>query len=122
MEKLRSFQKKYLRQQAHKLKPVVSVGQKGLTETVVRSVDEALNRHELIKVRFLEFKEKGQKTELVKQIESQTQSQAVGILGHIAIIFRQHRNPEDRRIFLPQRENSGSNLQDPLAEQPYRDK
>ena len=122
MGKLRSFQKKYLRQQAHKLKPVVLVGQKGLSETVVRSLDEALNRHELIKIRFLEFKEKGQKTELVKQIELQTKCQAVGIIGHIAIFFRQHRDPANRHVSLPQREDSGSNLQDPLLEQPFPDK
>jgi len=122
MEKLQSFQRKYLKQLAHKLKPVVFVGQKGLTETVMHSVDEALNRHELIKIRFLEFKEKGQKTELVEQIELQTQSQTVGIVGHIAIFFRQHRNPKDRRISLPQREYSVSNLQDPLVEQPSPDK
>ncbi len=112
MQNLRGFQRKYLKGLAHKLKPLVVVGQKGLTETVVRSVDEALNRHELIKVRFLEIKDKGRKVELVERIQRQTQSQAVGILGHIAIFYRPHPNPQNRRICLPQPQDSGSSLPD----------
>ena len=58
---LYSFQKKYLRGLAHGLKPLVFVGQKGVTPALVDALNQALSDHELIKVKFIEFKEKDQK-------------------------------------------------------------
>ena len=103
MNNLKGFQKKYLRGRAHKLKPTVFIGQKGITENVVRSTDEALNTHELIKVKFIDFKEKGQKTEIIGAIEKETASELVGMIGHIAIFYRRQRDPEKRDIHLPKR-------------------
>ena len=64
MKKLEGFQRKYLRGVAHGLKPVVFIGQKGLTPEVLSSAEKAFERHELIKVKFNAFKEKEEKTEL----------------------------------------------------------
>ena len=55
MKKLTSIQAKFLRGLAHALKPVVFVGQKGLTTSLIASTDEAFQRHELIKVKFIDF-------------------------------------------------------------------
>jgi RNA-binding protein YhbY len=52
MEKLKGFQRKYLRGLANSMKPVVFIGQKGLTPALRLSTENALNRHELIKVKF----------------------------------------------------------------------
>jgi RNA-binding protein len=101
MKNLKGFQKKYLRGRAHKLKPTVFIGQKGITENVIRSTDEALNAHELIKVKFIDFKEKRQKAELSDILSERTNCQAVGMIGHIAIFFRPHEDPEKRKIRLP---------------------
>ena len=103
MNNLKGFQKKYLRGRAHKLKPTVFIGQKGITENVVRSTDEALNTHELIKIKFIDFKEKRQKTELSADLSQRANCQAVGMIGHIAIFFRQHEDPEKRKIKLPEK-------------------
>jgi len=62
--KLEGFQRKYLRGLAHKTKPVVFIGQKGITETLNRSIDDALTAHELIKLKYIDFKEKEKKTEI----------------------------------------------------------
>ena len=102
MGMVNSFQAKYLRGLAHKLKPVVFIGQKGLTPTVIQSTEEALNRHELIKIKFLEFKEKQQKKEIAAAIEEQTGCRMVGLIGHIATFYRQHSDPEKRKIKLPE--------------------
>ena len=61
MEKLKGYQKKYLKGLVHSMKPVVFVGQKGLSPAVTKAVDESLEKHELIKIKFVDFKEKGQK-------------------------------------------------------------
>jgi len=104
VEKLKGFQKKHLRGLAHKKKPVVFIGQKGMTATVLRSVDEALNSHELIKVKFVDFKEKDLKKQIADEIEKKARCEIVGMIGHTAILYRQHGDPEKRRIKLPVRE------------------
>jgi len=101
MKTLKSFHKKYLRGLAHKLKPVVLIGQKGLTDTVLRSAQQALENHELIKVKFNEFKDKEQKSEISGRLQGKTGSQIVGTIGHTVILYRQHKDPEKQKIILP---------------------
>jgi RNA-binding protein len=60
------------------------------------SVDAALNDHELIKIKFLEFKE--EKKEMAQEIARTTESEVVGIIGNIVIFYRQHPDPQLRRI------------------------
>ncbi len=98
---LKGFQKKYLKGLAHAYKPLVHIGQKGLSENLSAALEETLDSHELIKVKFIDFKEKEQKKELLKKIEAETLCELVGMTGHIAILFRQNRNPEKRRILIP---------------------
>jgi len=103
VEKLKGVQKKYLRGLAHSEKPLVFVGQKGITPALIKAVDEALETHELIKVKFLEFKEKDQKDEVSGIIEKETGSEIVGMIGHVAIFYRCQKDPEKRKIILPKR-------------------
>jgi RNA-binding protein len=101
MEALKGFQKKALKGLAHGLKPVVFIGQKGLSGNLIGSIHDALNTHELIKIKFIEFKEKQQKAEMAEAIEAETGCRLVGIIGHTAIFYRQHIDPEKRKIQLP---------------------
>jgi len=103
MAKLNGFQRKYLRGLAHRLKPVVFIGQKGWTPEVLRSAETALERHELIKVKFNDFKEKEQKAQIVARIETETGGEVVGLIGHTAIFYRQQKDPEKRKITLPRK-------------------
>ena len=104
---LQGFQRKYLRGLAHNLKPMVHLGQKGLTEGVISSMDEALELHELIKLKFLDFKKKSQKEELAGRIAQRTKAELVGMIGNIAIFYRRQQDDEKRTIILP--ESRGSN-------------
>ncbi len=106
MKKLESFQRKYLRGLAHDLKPVVFIGQKGITDALKTSINEALDAHELIKLKFVDFKEKEQKTELAEAVENLCGCQMAGMVGHVAIFYRQHKNPEKRNITVPQDKKS----------------
>ncbi|MCE5210345.1 MAG: ribosome assembly RNA-binding protein YhbY [Deltaproteobacteria bacterium] len=99
MDKLKGSQKKYLRAQAHHLKPLVIIGAKGVTQTLIASVDLALKDHELIKVKFGEFKES--KKEISEEIAQTTKSELVGLIGNIAIFYRQNPAPEKRKIIIP---------------------
>lgn len=103
MKELEGFQKKYLRGLAHGLKPVVLIGQKELSAEVLRSADQALERHELIKVKYHDFKEKEEKAALIERLGRETGSQVVGVIGHTAVFYRQQSDPEKRKISLPER-------------------
>ena len=103
MEILKGYQKKFLKGLAHRLKPVVFIGQKGLSRNLINSIHDALDTHELIKVKFVEIKEKQQKTGMAEAIEIETDCRLVALIGHTAIFYRQHTDPEKRKIQLPHR-------------------
>jgi len=77
----------------------VIIGAKGVTEQLLGSVDLALKDHELIKIKFGEFKE--EKYDISEEIAKATKSELVGLIGNIAIFYRQHTNPEKRKIKIP---------------------
>jgi RNA-binding protein len=104
VKKLKGFQRKHLRGLAHNMKPTVFIGQKGVSAAVSQSAEEALGRHELIKLKFIDFKEKDQKKEIVEKLEDVTGAEMVGMIGHTAVFFRQHSDPEKRKIEIPERE------------------
>lgn len=91
--------RRYLRSIAHHLQPVVHIGKTGLSENVLAEIDRALEQHELIKVRFLDFKE--EKKVLSQAIAMDTHSEMVGMVGHIAIFYRQNPDPERRQVDIP---------------------
>jgi len=106
LNNLKGFQKQYLKGLAHSLKPYVFVGQKGITESLIKSMNEALDKHELIKIRFIDFKEKDVKKELTAEIEKQASCELVGTIGHVAIFYRQQRDPEKRAIKIPEKKEN----------------
>lgn len=103
MDRLKGYQKRFLRSLAHSLKPLVFVGQKGVTQALADAMADALDHHELVKVKFVEFKEKENKLARVEQIEKAVPCEMVGLVGHTAIFFRRQPDPEKRKIKLPQR-------------------
>ncbi len=101
MPTLTSVQRKFLRSLAHHLDPVVLVGKQGISDMLVKAVVAALEAHELVKVRFNEFKE--EKRALTDEIARRTGCEVVGMIGHVAILYRPHPDQEKRKIELPQR-------------------
>ena len=94
--KLTSKQRKYLRSKAHHLKPVVIIGKAKFNQSIIDTVDQCLSSHELIKIRFAQHKDS--KKEIINEINSSVDSQTVGAIGNIAIIFRQNIDL-DKRIY-----------------------
>ena len=101
MQQLTSAQRKYLRAKAHHLDPVVMVGKKGLTDELVGALDQALESHELVKLRFQDAA-KDEKEALLKDIEQRTRCAVAGLIGHVAILFRQQEDSDKQRYDLPQ--------------------
>ncbi|MBP7149537.1 MAG: ribosome assembly RNA-binding protein YhbY [Acidobacteria bacterium] len=93
-------QRSYLRGLAHELRPVVQIGKEGLTEAVVESIRQALSTRELIKVQFVGSRE--DKRPIAELIDGQLGTECVGIIGHVAVFYREHPDPEKRAIRLPE--------------------
>ena len=111
MERLKGFQKKYLKGLVHGMKPLVFVGQKGLSPSLTKAVNESLEKHEVIKVKFIDFKEKDQKKKIAGVIEKETASELVGLIDHMAIFYRRQSDPEKRKIDVPEREGTTTKKQ-----------
>ena len=95
MIELTSKQRNELEKVAHDLQPVVIVGGAGVTDGVMDMVDKSLAAHELIKVKFNEYKD--EKKELTEQICQKTDATLVRIIGNIAILFREKEDKEDKK-------------------------
>ncbi|UOP05188.1 ribosome assembly RNA-binding protein YhbY [Conchiformibius kuhniae] len=80
-----------LRAQAHGLHPVVMVGQKGLTDAVIRETDTALNAHGLIKVRVF-GDERSEREAVCRELCAATQAQLVQHIGKLLVLYRK---PDD---------------------------
>lgn len=98
MSKLTSQQRKQLRSLAHHLDPLILVGKQGCTHALVRATGEALDDHELVKVKFNDFKD--QKGEIIEELLRRTGGELVGAIGHVVILYREQPDPEKRKIVL----------------------
>lgn len=79
------------RSQAHKLRPVVTLGQHGLTANVVKEIDRALNDHELIKIK-VASQDREARQQAINEIIEQSQAELIQTIGQIAVVYR--KNPE----------------------------
>ena len=87
MKKLSNSDRKSLRSQAHPLKPVVMIGQSGLTEAVLAEIDIALNAHVLIKIS-IRGADKKERIEQGKKIASQLNVDVIDQIGGITVLYR----------------------------------
>ena len=97
--KLSNPQTRYLKGLAHSLKPIVTVGMKGLSDSVHDETDNALSRHELIKIK-LPAIPKHEKLHILGEVTSRSGAILITLTGRTAIIFRQN-PPQKSKINLP---------------------
>jgi RNA-binding protein len=92
---LTNDQKKRLRNVAHKLNPIVTVGGNGLSENVQLEVDRALEDHELIKVKFA-VGDRDLKRQLIKELVGIVEAELIQEIGNIAVLFRPADEPNPK--------------------------
>jgi RNA-binding protein len=84
-----------LKAAAQRMKATFKVGKAGLSPQFLQSVDEGLKHHELIKVKFDEFKD--QKKELAPVLAEKTSSHLIMQVGNVVVLYRQKLEaPKDR--------------------------
>lgn len=82
-------ERRRLKAHAHKLHPVVMVGDKGLTEAVLRAIDASLKSHELIKVKVANEDRVARETVLAS-ICSALDASPVQHIGKILVLYREN--------------------------------
>jgi len=82
-------QRRHLRGLGHHLEPVVIVGQSGVTEGVIAAVEQALNDHELIKVKIHEGPE--DRHEAAEKLAQSTGAELAQLLGRTVLLFKKRK-------------------------------
>ena len=86
--KLATAQRKSLKARAHRLEPVVMVGDKGLTDAVLKEIDVNLKSHELIKVR-VASDDRDERESYLARICEALDAAAVQHIGKILVVYRE---------------------------------
>ena len=92
MVPLTNTQVRDLKAQAQKLKAALTIGKEGLSPQFLVALDEVLKHHELVKVKFDEFKE--QKKGLAPQLAEKSRSHLVTRVGNVVVLYRPKRFEE----------------------------
>jgi RNA-binding protein len=96
MNALTNPQIRKLKALAQRLEPTLKVGKNGLSDAFIESVKLALAQHELLKIKFSDFKE--QKKELSPVLAEKTESHLVMRVGNVVVLYRENPEPEKRSI------------------------
>jgi RNA-binding protein len=79
-----------LKSRAQLLEPLVRVGRDGISPQMLKALNDALNQHELVKIKFIALKD--QKNTLARAIEVQTEAKLVQRVGNTATYYRAKKN------------------------------
>jgi len=95
---LTAAQRKHLKALAHKRKPVVLIGNAGITDAVAKETERAIEHHELLKVR-LPGVEREQRSEMAQKLADAVGAEVVQEIGRVAVLYRRTQKP---RLKLPE--------------------
>ena len=93
-------QHKYLRGLCHDLKPVVSLGQKGITDALLDELNIALGHHELVKIK-LAVDDRDLRKQIIDELCSRSQAENIQVIGKTLSLYRA--NPDKPVISLPKK-------------------
>lgn len=96
---LSSADKQRLRALAHEIEPVVQIGHKGVTDSLIKQVNDQLKTHELIKIKLGRHLPEGEEDPSARLAEA-TGSELVQTIGKVIVLFRQNENEDDRKVRL----------------------
>ncbi|MBS4217078.1 ribosome assembly RNA-binding protein YhbY [Bacillus sp. FJAT-49711] len=91
-------QKRYLRSKAHHLTPIFQVGKGGVNENMIRQIDEALEKRELLKVSILQNCDEDKESVATDLVEG-TEAELVQVIGNIIVLYKESK--ENKELNLP---------------------
>ncbi|MBT8087086.1 MAG: ribosome assembly RNA-binding protein YhbY [Gammaproteobacteria bacterium] len=99
--RLSESQKKYLRGLGHHRKPLIIVGDAGLTDSLLAEFDSTLKHHELIKVR-VRAASRDARDAIIDQMCKNSSAQLIQRIGNVALLYRPNLDKKaDKRMRLP---------------------
>lgn len=96
---LSSKQRAFLTGMAARLNPIIHLGKQGPEERFIAALDKALEDHELVKIRFIDYKDN--RKLVAYELAEKLHAELVRVLGHTAIFYRKSTNLEKQHINLP---------------------
>ena len=97
---LSESQKKYLRGRGHDLKPVITVGDAGLSASLMAEYESTIAHHELIKVR-VRSGDRSVRNAIIDEICASGSAELIQRVGNVALIYRE--NADEKKIIIPKR-------------------
>ncbi len=98
--KITEAQKKHLRGLGHALKPLLMVGESGLSESLLAEYETTLAHHELIKVS-VRVGDRKARDSIIEELCKVGSATLVQRVGNMALLYRE--NPEKKKIIIPNR-------------------
>ena len=95
---LSEAQKKHLRGLGHQLKPVVMIGEAGLSPSLLEEYEASLQHHELIKVS-VRVGDRKERDAIIRSLCEQGSAALIQRVGNMALLYRE--NPDKKKITLP---------------------
>ncbi len=95
---LTESQKKYLRGLGHQLKPVITIADAGLSESLLKEFNSTIDHHELIKVR-VRSGDRATRDATIEALCGAAKAELVARVGNVALLYR--RNQEKQKIPMP---------------------
>ncbi len=99
MTSLSKNQIKFLRAQAHSLKPVVMIGGNGVTDNVMEELNRALDHHELVKIK-VRAEDREDKAEIIDYLCANANAHKIHTIGHNLVLYRKAKEP---KLVLPKK-------------------
>jgi len=94
---MKESHKKKLRGLGHKIKPIVTIGSLGLSESLINEYENSINHHELIKIRFRDH-DRPSKNKVLDQLCMRTKSQLISKIGNTALMYRENKKSPKIRL------------------------
>ncbi|MFD1736644.1 ribosome assembly RNA-binding protein YhbY [Bacillus salitolerans] len=91
-------QKRFLRSKAHHLDPIFQVGKGGVNENMVKQIEDALEKRELLKVSVLQNCEYD-RYEVAEELSAGAKAELVQVIGHTIVLYKESK--ENKQINLP---------------------
>lgn len=112
MQALSGAKRRHLRALGHHLEPVVHCGKEGVSDALIAAANDAIDRHELIKLRLGE-NAPGDRRDLATAIAEATHADLVGVLGRTVLLYRRH--PKKPVIEFPKKTGGPAKTHAPAA-------
>lgn len=94
---LNSKQRAILKSAASRMDAIFQIGKGGVGEAAVKSIGDALEARELVKISVLDNSDEDAR-EAAENIAAMTESEVVAVIGRKIILFKESSRPEKRKI------------------------